>query len=195
MATCSSILGKFSILGNTGDVQYSGKSHGQRSLWATALGSQRAGHDWAHAHHMSYVSDLIIVRAQSCLTLCDPVGCCRLGSSVRGDSAGKNTGVGGHALLQGIFPTQGSNPGLPHCGQILYQLSHKGGPWILEWVAYSFSRGSSRPRDRTGVSYVAGGFFPVGATREAQVYLSVIKLIIIIIISYYFMGIWIHESM
>ena len=35
-----------------------------------------------------------------------------------------------------IFPTQGSNPGLPHCRQILYQLSHKGSPRILEWVAY-----------------------------------------------------------
>ena len=51
-----------------------------------------------------------------------------------GDSPGKETGVGCHALLQGIFPTQGSNPGLLHCGQILYQLSHQGGPRILEWV-------------------------------------------------------------
>ena len=41
------------------------------------------------------------------------------------DSPGKNTGVRCHSLLQGIFPTQGSNPGLPHCRQILYQLSHK----------------------------------------------------------------------
>ena len=40
------------------------------------------------------------------------------------------------AFLQGIFPTQGSNPGLLHCKQILYQLSHKGSPGILEWVAY-----------------------------------------------------------
>jgi len=43
--------------------------------------------------------------------------------SVHGDSPGKNTGVGCHALFQGIFPTQGSNPGLPHCRQILYHLS------------------------------------------------------------------------
>ena len=42
------------------------------------------------------------------------------------DSSGKNTGVGCHFRLQGIFPTQGLNPGLPHCRQILYQLSHKG---------------------------------------------------------------------
>ena len=41
------------------------------------------------------------------------------------NSPGQNTGVGSHSLLQGIFPTQGSNPGLPHCRQILYQLSHR----------------------------------------------------------------------
>jgi len=39
---------------------------------------------------------------------------------------GKNTGVGGHFLLQGIFLTQGSNPGLPPCRQALYHLSHQG---------------------------------------------------------------------
>ena len=43
-----------------------------------------------------------------------------------------------HALLQGIFPTQGSNPGLPHCRQILCCLSYQGSPRILEWVAYPF---------------------------------------------------------
>ena len=42
------------------------------------------------------------------------------------NSPGQNTGVGSLSLLQGIFPTQGSNPGLPHCRQILYQLNHKG---------------------------------------------------------------------
>ena len=59
----------------------------------------------------------------------------------------------------GIFPTQGSYPGLPHCRQILYQLSHKGCPRILEWVAYSFSSRSSQPRNWTGVSFIADGFF------------------------------------
>ena len=61
---------------------------------------------------------------QSCPTLCHPVDCCPPGSSVHGDSPGKNTGVGCHALLQGIFPTQGLNPVLPHCRQILCHLSH-----------------------------------------------------------------------
>ena len=107
--------------------------------------------------------------AQSCPTLCEPLDC---------------TGVGSLSLLQGVFPTQGSNPGLPHCRQILYQLGHNGSPnevkcklrptrcnpmdyaihgilqaRILEWVAFPFSRGSSQPRDRTQVSCIAGGFF------------------------------------
>ena len=63
------------------------------------------------------------------------------------NSPGQNTGVGSLSLLQGIFPTQGSNPGLPLCRRILYQLRYKGDPRILEWVAYLFSRGSSRPRN------------------------------------------------
>ena len=71
----------------------------------------------------------------------------------------KNTAVDSLSLLQEIFPTQGSTPGLPHCRRILYQLSHKGSPRILEWVALSFSRGSSQPRDRTQISHIAGGFF------------------------------------
>ena len=59
------------------------------------------------------------------------------------NSPGQNTGVGSHSLLHGIFPIQGSNPGLLHYRQILYQLSHQGSPRILEWVAYPFSKGSS----------------------------------------------------
>ena len=54
------------------------------------------------------------------------------------NSPGQNTGVGSHSFLQGIFPTQGSSPGLPHCRQILCQLSHQGSPRILEWVPIPF---------------------------------------------------------
>ena len=79
---------------------------------------------------------------------------------------GQNTGMGSLLLLQGIIPTQGSNSGIPHCGQILYQLSHKGSPRILEWVAYPFSSRSSQPRNWTGVSCIAGGFFTNWAMRE-----------------------------
>ena len=60
--------------------------------------------------------------------LCDPMDCGPPDSSVHGDSPGKNNGVGGHALLQWIFPTQGSNPGLSHCRWILYHLSYKESP-------------------------------------------------------------------
>ena len=61
-------------------------------------------------------------------------------------SPGQNTGVGSPSLLQGVFPTQGSNPGLLRWRQILYQLSHQGSPRILEWVAYPFSSRSSQPK-------------------------------------------------
>ena len=93
---------------------------------------------------------------QSCLTLCDPMD----------NSPGQNTGVGSFSLLQGIFPTQGLNPGIPHCKGILYQLSHKGSPRILEWVSFPFSSRSSLPRNRTGVFCVGGRFFTNWAIWE-----------------------------
>ena len=62
--------------------------------------------------------------AQSCPALCNPMHWSLPGYSVHGDSSGQNIGVGCHYTLQGIFPTQGLNPGLPHCRQILYCLSH-----------------------------------------------------------------------
>ena len=66
------------------------------------------------------------------------------------NSPGQNTGMGSLLLLQGIFPTQGLNPGLLQCRRILYQLSHKRNPRILEWVAYPFFSRSSQPRNQTG---------------------------------------------
>ena len=66
--------------------------------------------------------------AQLWPTICNPMDCSPPGSFFHGDSPGKNTGVGCHALLQGIFPTQGSNPNLPPCRCILYPLSHQGSP-------------------------------------------------------------------
>ena len=104
---------------------------------------------------------------QSCLTLCDSMDCSLPASSVHGDSPGMNMGMGCHALLKGIFPTQGSNPGLPHCRWILHSLSHEQSPRVLEWVAYPFSRESSQLRNQTGISCIAGRFFTTWATREA----------------------------
>ena len=82
------------------------------------------------------------------------------------NSPGQNTGVASLSLLQGIFLTQRSNPGLLHCRVNLYQLSHKGSPRILGWVAYPFSTRSSRPRNRTGVSCIAGRFFTNWTIRK-----------------------------
>ena len=78
--------------------------------------------------------------SQSCPTLCNPMDFSPPGSSVHRDSLGKNTGVGFHALLQGIFPTQGSKPDLSHCRQTLYHLSHQGSLTgvgshaLLQWI-------------------------------------------------------------
>ena len=84
------------------------------------------------------------------------------------NSPGQNTGVGGRSLFQGIFPTQGLNAGLLHCRWFLYQLSHKGSPRILEWVACPFTTNRSSPsRNPTRVSSIAGGFFINWTIREA----------------------------
>ena len=83
------------------------------------------------------------------------------------NSPGQNTAVGSLSILRGIFPTQGSNQSLLRCRQILYHLGHQGSPRILEWVASPFSSGSSLPRNRTGLSCIAGGFFTTWATRDA----------------------------
>ena len=84
------------------------------------------------------------------------------------NSPGQDIGVGSLSLLQRIVPTQGSNPGLPHYRWILYQLSHKGNPRIPEWITYPFSSGSSWPRNWTGISCFAGGFFTNWASKEAH---------------------------
>ena len=75
----------------------------------------------------SVVSDSATPRTAACQ---DPV---------HGDSPGKNTAVGCHALLQGILPTQGLNPGLPNCRWTLYYLSHQGSPFFMWVESYSMS--------------------------------------------------------
>ena len=80
-------------------------------------------------HGYRFIYRLLCLAAQLCLTLCDPMLCSPIGSSVHGDSPGKNIGVGCCTLLQGNFPIQGLNPGLQHCRWILYPLSHQGDPY------------------------------------------------------------------
>ena len=101
------------------------------------------------------------------------------------NSPGQNIGVGSLSILQGILSTQGSNPDLPLCRQILYQLSHKRSPRILEWVAYPFSSRSSGPTHWTGVYCIIGGFFTNWAMREAQ-YSEILVLFILLKTIYLF---------
>ena len=126
---------------------------------------------WYVSTGLRLVLVVLFLDARLCPTLCDPTDCRSPGSSVHGDSPGEKTRRGCHILFQGIFPSQGSNPGLPHCRQILYRLSYQGSPkklvvqscltlcdpidWgppgspvpgilqarILKWVAILFSRG------------------------------------------------------
>ena len=97
------------------------KSYGQRSLVGSSSWGRRESDMTEHTRtqhtHTSYVKVKV---AQLCPTLCNPLDCSPW------NSPGQNTGVGSLSLLPGIFPTQGSNPGLPHCRQVLYQLSHQG---------------------------------------------------------------------
>ena len=104
--------------------------------------------------------------AQNCLPLYDPMD-----YTVHGILQAR--------ILEWIavpFSRDHPNPGLPHCRQILYQLSYTGSPRILEWVAYPFSSGSSQPGNPAGVSCIADGFFTNWATKEARLSVLLIKL-------------------
>ena len=92
--------------------------------------------DWVLKQEKTLTENTRAVLGRGHVWLCDPTACSPPGSSAHGGSPGENTAVGCHSLLQGIFPTQGSNPGLLHCRWILCRLSHQGIPRILEWVAY-----------------------------------------------------------
>ena len=75
-----------------------------------------------------------VLATQSCLTLCDPMDCMQPTRLLHPwNSPGKNTVVGCHSLLQGIFPTHGLNLGLLHRRWMLYRLSHQRNPCTLQW--------------------------------------------------------------
>ena len=80
--------------------------------------------------------------------------------------SGQEPGVGYPVLLQRISP--GLNPVLLHSRQILYHLSPHGSPRTMEWVVYPFSRGTSRPRNWTRVSCIAGRFFTIWVPMGVQ---------------------------
>ena len=71
---------------------------------------------------------MVVLITQSFLTLCNPMDCSPPGSSVHGVLQARILGVNCHSLLQRIFPTQGSNPGLLGYRQILYHLSYREDP-------------------------------------------------------------------
>ena len=101
-----------------------------------------------------------VLVAQSCPTHCNPMDCSPPDSSVHGDSPGKNTGVACHALLQCIFPTQGSNPGLPRYRRISYRLSHQGSPYSLLAPSKCFLSLS--------LSFVGESRWDIGACTQAE---------------------------
>ena len=127
-----------------------------------SMGSHRVGHNWSELAAAAYK---VKSESESRLVTSDSLQPHGLHSPW--NSLGQYTGVGSFFLLQGIFPTQGSNPGLPNCRQVLYQLSHKGSPTILGWVTYPYCSGFSQPKNWTGVFCIAGGFFTNWAIREA----------------------------
>ena len=131
-------------------------NRGKAILTSSSLLSEKSGlESWTPPHILSLSSHW--KWSESLSVVSDSLRLHGLYSSW--NSPGQNTGEGSLSLPQGIFPTQESNPGLPYCRQILYQLSHQGSPRILEWVASPFSCGSSRPRNWTRVSCIAGGFW------------------------------------
>ena len=71
---------------------------------------------------------MLCLVAQLCLTLCDPVDCSPPGFSLHGLLKARILGWVAMPFSRGIFPTQGPHPGLPHCRQILYRLSHQRSP-------------------------------------------------------------------
>ena len=104
--------------------------------------------------------------------------CSPPGSSVHGDSPGKNPGVGCHFLLQGIFPTQGSKLGVPHCRQTLYPLSHQGSPYTANcsWKRWFLRNGHRRPSYGCPIFYlISFGLFSVYCSQfvTAGVYTGV----------------------
>ena len=119
---------------------------------------------WHWASHMTDISldnnnNVCVLIDQSCSTLLDPTDCSLPGAFVLGDFSRQEYWSGLPCPLAGDFPNQGIEPRSFALRQILYRLRHQGSPRILGWVAHPLFRGSSRPRNWTGVSCIAGGFF------------------------------------
>ena len=100
--------------------------------------------------HICLIFKVKVLVTQSCPTLCNLMDSSLPGSSVHGILQARILGMDSHSLLQGIFLTQGSNPGLPHCRQILYCLSLQGSPYRAGCQLHlSKAGGKERRRRRT----------------------------------------------
>ena len=120
------ILGRSLVDGNGYPVQCSCLKNpmDRRAWWATVHGVAKNHTRLTFSFFFclklsSWYQYSEVLVAQLCLTLCDLMDYSPPGSSVHGDSPGKDTRLGCHALFQGIFPTQVLNPDLPHCRRIL----------------------------------------------------------------------------
>ena len=134
-------------------------------VWLQIISPKLIWHNFCHSLLVKAVKDqsrfkeVVTLKVKVKVAKLGPILCSRVWLYSPWNSLGQNTGVSSLSLLQHISPAQVWNIGLPHCRWILYQLSHKGSPRILEWVVYPFSRGFSWPRNLTGVFCIAGGFF------------------------------------
>ena len=107
---------------------------------------------------------------QSCPSACDPRDCSLFRLLCPWDSLGKSSGLSCHALLQGFFPTQGWNPGLPHCNQILYHLSHQGNPPLTLVLSFSTSLRMLKVENNDDAELKSHFFIALG--HEIQKYLT-----------------------
>ena len=114
------------------------------------------------AMNKTTMNTLVCVSCCTCESFSQKQSCWAIGSTDWSNLAA--AAAAAFTFSRGVIPTQGSNPGLLHCRWILYQLSHKGSPRILEWVAYPFSSGSSQSRNQTRVSCISDGLLTIWAT-------------------------------
>ena len=133
-------------------------------------GTQRRKLSFILHKALTSLCNLQVLVAHLCPTLCDPMDYSPPGSSVHGDSSGKNTGVGCHSLLQGIFLTQESNPGLPHCRQLLDCLSQQGSRNLQNQIYFETRKPSlcRIPSFHLWTPWVAGWLPPQGCAWQAS---------------------------
>ena len=98
------------------------------------LGKKNDKAVYCHSAHLTYMQISESEVAQSCSALCCPMACSLPGSSIHGIFQARSTGVGCHFLLQVIFPTQGSNSGLPHHRQMLLISELPGKPLYADYI-------------------------------------------------------------